>query len=115
MNLPTLQMDYAVWRSILNLVMYNNYVKANGQMYRETKDTASGTQVAPQFATLYAFYKFKSIFVDEDKLFLGSFIDDRLMMFRSYGRAELITPKKNSLCNLKFTWISLINQQYIWA
>lgn len=103
-NLPQLRTDFGVWGKLLQLVMYNNYVSANGRIYRQMEGTATGTQVAPQFANLYAHFKYKHIFEDKNIKFLDRFIEDGLMIMTSRPAAENLMEKLNNFGNLKFTW-----------
>lgn len=103
-HLPKLRYDYEVWGKLLQLIMFNNYVTANGKTYRQLMGTATGTQVAPQFANLYAHYKFKPALEDPTILFLDRFIDDGFMIIKTREDARRIMHALNQLSSLKFTY-----------
>jgi hypothetical protein len=54
-SVPIMRADRNFWTKVLQLIMFNNYVSAEGKIYRQVKGTATGTQVAPPFANLYLY------------------------------------------------------------
>lgn len=92
------------WTKILQLIMYNNYVTANGKIYRQMIGTATGTQVAPPFANLYLYLKFKDILQDNAILFQERFIDDGFMLVSTKQDAERIITRLNKATSLNLTY-----------
>ncbi|MEM7375665.1 MAG: reverse transcriptase domain-containing protein, partial [Bacteroidota bacterium] len=89
-NIPVMRKNNSFWTKILQLIMYNNYVTTNGQLYRQMEGTATGTQVAPQFANLYLYFKFRSILERPSILLHERFIDDGFVLTSSEVEAETI-------------------------
>lgn len=104
-NLGVMRQNRGFWKKILQLIMYNNYVIWNDKVYRQMAGTATGTQVAPPFANLYLYFKFKSIFEEEanDIIFQSRYLDDGLILTRDTRTAERIIEKLNQCSNLKLT------------
>ena len=103
-NLHVMKKDHNFWTKVLQLIMYNNYVTAQGQTYRQMTGTATGTQVAPPFANLYLYFKFKEALDDEDIIFQSRYIDDGLLMVKTEGKAQEVMNKLNQASNLKLTY-----------
>lgn len=102
-NIPAMRRDGGFWTKILAMIMYNNYVEANGKIYRQLTGTATGTQVAPPFANLYLFYKLKEILSHPGIQYQNRYIDDGFIIADNTSIAEEIVLKLNEKCNLKFT------------
>lgn len=92
------------WTKVLQLIMYNNYVVANGNIYRQMIGTATGTQVAPPFANLYLYYKFLRILQDPEILLHERYIDDGFILVSSRQHAERIIRLLNAATNLDLTY-----------
>lgn len=58
-----------VWLKLLKIVMYNNCVTATDKIYLQKIGTATGTQVAPPFASLHLHYIFPNVLNDDSVLF----------------------------------------------
>lgn len=67
-TIPEMRNNCAFWTNILQLIMYDNYVQAGSEAYRQMTGTATGTQVAPPFASLYLYYKCKNILTTPRRL-----------------------------------------------
>ena len=104
-NIPMMRQDQGFWTKVLQLIMYNNYVLWDDKVYRQMEGTATGTQVAPPFANLYLFFKFKNIFDEEGPniIYQSRFLDDGLVLARSNQDAERIIQKLNNTTNLTLT------------
>ena len=102
-NLEVMQEDNNFWTKVLKLIMFNNYVTARGQTYRQMVGTATGTQVAPPFANLYLYFKFKEVLEDEDILFQSRYIDDGLLMVKTLEKANQVMTRLNQASNLSLT------------
>lgn len=102
-NIPSMRMDRGIWTKVLQLIMYNNYVEADGKIYRQLRGTATGTQVAPPFANLYLYYKLKKVLSHSGIQFQNRFIDDGFIIADNIQVAEQIVRNLNQVCNLKFT------------
>ena len=103
-NIPIMRRDRSFWTKILQLIMYNNYVTSNGQIYRQMNGTATGTQVAPPFANLYLHYKFKTILQDHSVIMHERFIDDGFLLVSTKEDAIRIIKKLNDATNLDLTY-----------
>lgn len=68
------------WLKVLDLLMHQNYVTANGKIYKQEKGTATGTAVAPTFGNLYLFCKFRPVM----KRFVKHVIWDRCYLDDSF-------------------------------
>lgn len=102
-NLPVMREQNGFWTKILQLIMFNNYVKANGKIYRQMIGTATGTQVAPPFANLYLFFKFKKVLENPQILLSERFIDDGFVLVSSRSDAERVVIQLNAASNLRLT------------
>ena len=102
-SLPIMRKNKGFWTKVLKLVMYNNYVSANGHIYRQMKGTATGTQVAPPFANLYLLYKFKRILQNPKILFHSRYIDDGFLVCTLQTDTNLIIRQLQAVSNLKLT------------
>lgn len=91
------------WINLLSLIMYNNYVTENGNIYRQRVGTATGTHVAPQYANLYLYHKFKDILNDKEILFQDRFIDDGFLIVSTKEHATRILKRLNDSSNLELT------------
>lgn len=89
-ELPIMRMNCSFWTKILQLIMYNNYVQAGEKIYRQEKGTATGTQVAPPFANLFLYFKFKKILKTPRILYQSRYIDDGLLIVSMNTSAKAI-------------------------
>lgn len=103
-NLQVMRGNKGFWTKILQLIMFNNYVTANKTIYRQMTGTATGTQVAPPFANLYLYFKYKSTLDKEDILYKSRYIDDGFIIVPSAERGEVILKQLNEACNLNLTF-----------
>lgn len=102
-NIDVMRHYYGFWTKILKLIMYNNYVTTNNKIYRQMIGTATGTQVAPPFANLYLFYKFKDVLNDPEILLHERFIDDGFVLVSTKDHAKRIINMLNTATNLNLT------------
>lgn len=103
-NIKSLQMNNSFWTKVLQLIMYNNYVSSNDTIYRQLTGTATGTQVAPPFANLYLYYKFKDILDNQNILYESRFIDDGFLLVKTKEKAISILKQLNDATNLNLTY-----------
>lgn len=103
-NIPVMRENNAFWTKILQLIMYNNYVTANGNIYRQMIGTATGTQVAPPFANLYLYFKFQHILLDSSILLHERFIDDGFVLVSNQEEATRIINQLINCTNLNLTY-----------
>lgn len=103
-NIPIMRTYFGFWTKILQLIMFNNYVSANGNIYRQMIGTATGTQVAPPFANLYLFHKYKHVLSDPAILLHERYIDDGFLIVKSKPDAERIIKRLMGASNLKLTY-----------
>jgi len=96
--------DDSAWIKLLQLIMYNNYVSYNNQIYRQMQGTATGTQVAPQFANLYLHYLFEEILRHPSILFNSRYIDDGFLVVKTADDGKEIMEKLNKRSNLNLTF-----------
>lgn len=101
---PLNGIENGVYLKLLKIVMRNNYVTANGKIYVQKIGTATGTQVAPPFANLYLFHKFKSILSDSSIIFQERFIDDGLLLVKTEDDAKRIMENLQQASSLNLTW-----------
>ena len=106
-HLPVMRSNNGFWKRILQLIMYNNYVTWNEEIYRQQKGTATGTQVAPPFANLYTYFKFKPIFDEEASgiYFNSRLIDDGLLIVQDAVTARRIIGKLNQASSMNLTYV----------
>lgn len=102
-NIPVMQHNHGFWTKILQVIMFNNYVVANDTLCRQMNGTATGTQVAPQFANLYLYYKFRSILQYPSILLQERFIDDGFLLIENREKATRIIKELNDCTNLNLT------------
>lgn len=98
------RVEDGIYLKLLKLVMKSNYVTANGKIYLQKIGTATGTQVAPPFANLYLYYKFKKVLEDDAILFQERFIDDGFIVTKSRLDAERIMKGLLEASSLNLTW-----------
>lgn len=103
-NLHVMRLKGGLYTRLLRLVMFNNYVTVNGKIYLQIKGTATGTQVAPPFANLYLYFKFREILSRRDILFQSRYIDDGLILIETEESARETVERLNSISNLNLTW-----------
>lgn len=103
-NLIILRRDNGFWVKVLKLIMYNNYVSANGKTYRQMIGTATGTQVAPPFANLYMYFKYRPVLRNTNVIFTSRYIDDGFLIIKNRPAAEHILTELNDATNLDLTY-----------
>lgn len=103
-NIPEMQTNFGFWTKILKLIMFNNYVTANNGIYRQMIGTATGTQVAPPFANLYLYYKYKNALADKAIFLHERFIDDGFVVVKTENDAKRIVQNINNACSLNITF-----------
>lgn len=96
--------NLSFWTKILELIMFNNFVKAGDKIFRQMRGTATGTQVAPPFANLYLYHKFKKILRNPRILFKSRYIDDGLLVTRMNTSAKAIISQLERCSGLKLTF-----------
>lgn len=103
-NMEIMRKNNAILTRLLRLVMYNNYVTANGKVYRQMTGTATGTQVAPPFANLYLFYKYKQFLKPGTILFQSRYIDDGLLITHTEEQGRKVLHNLQQASNLNLTF-----------
>lgn len=105
-KVPILNEKNKFWLKILKLILYNNYVQYDGQIYRQMRGTAMGTPVAPPFANLYMHYKFEVVLEKyaEHILFYRRFIDDGFVIVDSVETARALIRDLNAASPLRLTF-----------
>ena len=92
---------------LLNWVLTNNYFEYNGQLYKQVKGTAMGSNVAPAFANLFLmFYEEKMFKVINKPLLYKRYLDDILILV--YSESEFFTMfeyMQKMSPSLKFTYV----------
>ena len=89
-NLVVMRQNNDFWTKILQLVMFNNYVSHGDKLFRQMIGTATGTQVAPPFANLYLFFKYREVLSDPTILLQQRFIDDGFVLVSSSDDAKRV-------------------------
>ena len=104
-NVPVLSEHGGFWLKILQLILFNNYVEYDDQIYRQMEGTAMGTAVAPPYANLYLHYKFDTVLSQyDDRLqFYRRFIDDGFAIVDSIGTGLQLMRDLNSCSNMSLT------------
>lgn len=103
-NIPILQMNANFWTKVLELIMYNNYVVAGEDIYRQMRGTATGTQVAPPFANLYLYYKFRTILASPRILYKSRYVDDGLLILKSDTNCKTLISQLQASSGYKLTY-----------
>lgn len=101
--LPVMRANKGFWTKVLQLIMYNNFVMADDAIYRQMKGTATGTQVAPPFANLYLYFKFKRLLNNKDIFFHSRYIDDGLLVCSASFDENLLIRQLQAVSNLELT------------
>lgn len=96
--------DNGLWRKLLEMVMYKNFVTANGKTYQQKVGTATGTQVAPPFANMYLYYKYKKALENDSIILQERFIDDGFLIVKTEEDAKKIMEDLLLSSNLNLTW-----------
>lgn len=113
-SMTMFKVENQVWLKLLDLVMTNNYVTANGKIFLQKIGTATGTQVAPPFANMYLYYKFKHVLDDESIIFRERYIDDGILIVKTREDCERIKKGLLAASNLNLTFdISEISAVYL--
>lgn len=105
-----MRLHQGFWTKILQLIMFNNYVQADGLTFRQMKGTATGTQVAPPFANLYLFHKFKRTLGNPNILFKSRYIDDGLLILKMNANTAPIIRDLEDASTLKLTFDESLRQ-----
>lgn len=79
---------------LLQLLLRNSFVSAQGKVYRQTTGVATGTQAAPALANLYLDMKMKTILQDPAVYWSKRYIDDGCCMSKEIKRTEY-NPKSS--------------------
>lgn len=103
-NMQVMRTHNNFWTKILQIIMFNNYVTANGETYRQLIGTATGTQTAPPFANLYLYYKYRHILRDPAIILHERYIDDGFLIVNSRSNAERIIRQLGNTSNLNLTY-----------
>lgn len=102
-NVASLRENEYFWGKVLRLIMHNCYVKFNDEIYRQIAGTAMGTPVAPPFANLYFYFKYKEVLSDKAILFQRRFIDDGFVIIETRSAAEKLMQRMSAVGSLEFT------------
>lgn len=105
-EIPEMRKNCGFWTKILQLIMYNNYVQAGNSIYRQEEGTATGTQVAPPFANLFLYYKFRRILRNPRILYSSRYIDDGLLIVTMNTSAKAIVYLLEKVSGHKLTYVS---------
>lgn len=89
-EIPEMRKNGAFWTKVLQLIMYNQFVQAGSNTYRQMKGTATGTQVAPPFANLFLYYKFRRILRNPRILYHSRYIDDGLLIVKMNTNSKML-------------------------
>ena len=100
-NLVVMRQNNDFWTKILQLVMFNNYVSHGDKLFRQMIGTATGTQVAPPFANLYLFFKYREVLSDPTILLQQRFIDDGFVLVSSSDDAKRVIRLLQNASSLK--------------
>lgn len=103
-NINFLQVENGINTKLLEMIMKKNYVIANDKVYLQKIGTATGTQVAPQFANLYLYFKYKEALSDPNIIFQERFIDDGLLIVKTREDAVRIIKNIQDSSSLSLTW-----------
>ena len=104
-NVPILNEDGGFWYKVLQLILFNNYVEYDGQVYRQMEGTAMGTSVAPPYANLYLHYKFQPVLsrYGTSLQLYRRFIDDGFAIINSMDSGVELMREMNNCSNMKLT------------
>lgn len=103
-NIPIMQCNGALLSTLLKFIMDNNYVEANKRVYKQTVGTATGTPVAPPYANLYLYFKYRSALSHNDILFQSRYIDDGLVLIKNESSGKELIKRLGQASNLKLTF-----------
>lgn len=103
-NIPVLRERDEFWYRVLRLVMLYNFVSFEDEVYHQIQGTATGTAVAPPFANLYMYFKYKHILDVDYVQFQRRYIDDGLILVDTPEQATQLMWRMSTCCNLRFTW-----------
>lgn len=103
-NMPIMQRNGAILSTLLKFIMDNNYVEANKKVYKQKIGTATGTPVAPPFANLYLYFKYKAALSHHSILFQSRYIDDGLVLIKTEALGKQLIKALGSASNLKLTF-----------
>lgn len=73
-NIPVMLAYNAGWSKLPQVVVLNNYVSTNYNIYRQMVGSIMGTQVAPSFSNLCVRYQFRHVFCDDAVLHHSPYI-----------------------------------------
>lgn len=103
-EVPEMRNNCGFWTKVLQLIMYNNYVQAGSDIYRQEKGTATGTQVAPPFANLFLYFKFKKLLKNPRILYQSRYIDDGLLIVKMNTSAKAIVKLLEKVSGHRLTF-----------
>lgn len=106
-RLPQIFMvDNGFWCRVLQFIMYKNFVTDGKEIFKQEMGTATGTAVAPAFANLYLFHKFRRIFLGfaSSVILNRRYIDDGFVILRNRNAAHMLMERLNNCSNLNLTW-----------
>lgn len=102
---PTIfKSQYGYWTYILNLIMFNSYVSVGTDIYKQVKGTATGTAVAPAFANLYLWLKYRPFFSQAGVVLNRRYIDDGFVITRSKHAAVSLANSLQNASSLDLEW-----------
>jgi hypothetical protein len=102
----TSSIPHSTIRKMIEFVMENNYLRYNGQTFKQIDGLAMGTSCAPVLANLYAaYFEHKAQIVHQDGVLLYvRYIDDILCLFQGTMEAARSFTTKFSLGGLEVRW-----------
>ena len=95
------------WMRVLEAIMSYNFIHFDNCIFQQVKGTATDTAVAPPFANLYLWLKFRATFAEYRNIILYNrrYIDDGLLLLRRNTKGYVRLREKLSQCSsMKLTW-----------
>lgn len=85
--------------------MKNNFIAVDGKVYKQETGTATGTAVAPAFASLYMYFKFQPPFkrFSNRIIFQSRYIDEGFVILNCIFSVSWVMAFLNACTNLKLT------------
>jgi hypothetical protein len=87
------------------MIMNNSCVIAEGHIYCQKPRTATSTQLAPPFANLYLYFRYKQILTQLGVQYNCRFIQDGFLIMGNVTLAETLVAQLNEVINLRFTYV----------
>lgn len=86
--------------------MHENYVQLGEKVFKQKKGTATGTAVAPAFANLHIFFKFRAIFRGYVGKVISNrrYIDNGFVILRDKDAAQKLMRDLGNASCLSLTW-----------